>query len=71
MHTFVSLIHTVFNAGLNGDWETNQSELRHFRSIAQWVSYLGEHGLRESGQRELQANDPSDNVLLKFTRVLA
>ncbi len=71
MHTFVSLVHTVFNAGLNGDWETNQSDLRHFRPIAQWVSYLGEHGLRDSGQRELQANDPSDNVLLAFTRVAA
>lgn len=71
MHTFVSLVHTVFNAGLNGDWETNQSDLRHFRPIAQWVSYLGERGLRDSGKRELQANDPSDNVLLAFTRVAA
>jgi FAD/FMN-containing dehydrogenase len=69
MHTFVSLVHTVFNAGLHVTWEANQSELRHFRSISEWVSNLGEHGLRYCGQRELQANDPSDNVLLAFTRV--
>ncbi|WP_254425643.1 class I SAM-dependent methyltransferase [Polaromonas sp. A23] len=71
MHTFVSLVHTVFNAGLNEDWETNQRELRHFRPIAEWVAYLGARGLLDKGQRELQAHDPSDNVLLAFTKTLA
>src|SRR5438105_768117 len=52
MNTFVSLVHTVFNAGLNEAWETNQRELRHFRPIAEWVAYLGERGLRDRGQRE-------------------
>ena len=69
MHTFVSLVHTVFNAGLYVDWEINQRELRYFRSIEQWVSYLDGHGLQATGKRELQAHDPSDNVLLSFTRV--
>ena len=68
MHTFVSLVHTVFNAGLNETWETNQRELRHFRPVAEWVAYLGERGLQDRGQRELQAHDPSDNMLLAFTR---
>jgi FAD/FMN-containing dehydrogenase/SAM-dependent methyltransferase len=68
MHTFVSLVHTVFNAGLNEPWEINEQELRHFRPIAQWVAILDEHGLIDSGQRVLQANDPSDNVLLAFTK---
>lgn len=67
MHTFVSLVHTVFNAGLNVDWETNQRELRHFRPIEEWVSYLGDHGLKDTSKRELQAHDPTDNVLLAFT----
>lgn len=68
MFTFVSLVHTVFNAGLNETWETNQRELRYFRPIAEWVAYLGERGLADRGQRELQAHDPSDNVLLAFTK---
>lgn len=68
MHTFVSLVHTVFNAGLNESWETNQRELRHFRPVAQWVGYLSARGLIDLGQRELQAHDPSDNVLLAFRR---
>jgi SAM-dependent methyltransferase len=68
MFTFVSLVHTVFNAGLNETWETNQRELRYFKPIAEWVTYLGDRGLRDSGQRQLQAHDPSDNVLLAFTK---
>jgi SAM-dependent methyltransferase len=71
MHTFVSLVHTVFNAGLNGAWEINQRELRHFRPIAQWVAYLGERGLQDTGHRELQVHDPSDNVLLAFAKARA
>ena len=71
MNTFVSLVHTVFNAGLNETWETNQRELRHFRPIADWVAYLGERGLRDKGLRELQAHDPSDNVLLAFNKAAA
>lgn len=68
MFTFVSLVHTVFNAGLHETWETNQRELRFFRPIADWVTYLGARGLVDCGQRELQAHDPSDNVLLAFTK---
>jgi SAM-dependent methyltransferase len=68
MFTFVSLVHTVFNAGVNETWETNQRELRYFRPVAEWVAYLGERGLADRGQRELQAHDPSDNVLLAFTK---
>jgi SAM-dependent methyltransferase len=68
MNTFVSLVHTVFNAGLNESWETNQRELRHFRPIAEWIAYLDERGLQDKGLRELQSHDPSDNVLLAFSK---
>lgn len=68
MRTFVSLVHTVFNAGLKEPWETNQAELRHFRPVADWVAYLQERGLSDSGQRQLQAHDPSNNVLMAFTK---
>lgn len=68
MKVFVSLIHSVFNAGLNIPWETNKNELRFFRSIDEWVMYLGERGFEDSGERLLQANDPSLNVLMRFTQ---
>jgi FAD/FMN-containing dehydrogenase/SAM-dependent methyltransferase len=69
MHTFVSLAHTVFNAGLGVPWETNQRELRHFVSVDEWRRRLEACGFRDTGHRLLQANDPSDNTLMAFAKV--
>ncbi|NML42836.1 FAD-binding protein [Ramlibacter sp. G-1-2-2] len=71
MDAFVSLAHTVFNAGLGVPWSTNAAELRHFRPLDEWIAYLGERGLRHTGPRLLQAHDPSDNVLLAFRKEAA
>ena len=71
MRTFVSLVHTVFNAGLNESWETDRQELRHFRPVAEWVDYLQARGLRDSGLQLLQEHDPTDNVLLAFIKEAA
>jgi FAD/FMN-containing dehydrogenase len=68
MFRFVSLIHTVFNAGTGATWEQNRDELRYFVSIDDWVKRLAGVGLIDQGRRLLQANDPSDNVLLAFRR---
>lgn len=68
MDAFVSLAHTVFNAGLGVPWATNERELRHFASIEQWVRYLGERGFTDTGARILQAHDPSANTLMAFSR---
>ena len=68
MDAFVSLAHTVFNAGLRFAWETNQEELRHFASVDTWSRYLEERGFKDTGQRLLQVNDPSDNTLLAFIK---
>jgi SAM-dependent methyltransferase len=68
MNTFVSLAHTVFNAGLGVPWVQNEAELRFFRPIDDWIAYLGSRELRHTGKQLLQANDPSDNVLLAFRK---
>ncbi|WP_255429133.1 class I SAM-dependent methyltransferase [Ramlibacter albus] len=68
MNTFVSLAHTVFNAGLGVPWATNQAELRFFRPVDDWVATLARCGLRHTGERLLQAHDPSDNVLMAFRK---
>jgi SAM-dependent methyltransferase len=68
MNVFVSLVHTVFNAGLGLAWEVNQKELRHFASIYKWSQYLEARGFKDTGRRILQANDPSDNTLLAFVK---
>jgi hypothetical protein len=68
MFAFVSLAHTVFNAGLGASWEINRAELRHFVSVQEWVARLAAVGLRNVGPHLLQAHDPSINVLMAFTR---
>jgi SAM-dependent methyltransferase len=68
MNTFVSLIHSVFNAGLGVPWEINHAELRFFRPVAEWETLLKAHGLQSSGKRLLQPHDPSDNMLMVFSK---
>jgi SAM-dependent methyltransferase len=69
MATFVSLVHTVFNLGLNVSWETDQSEFKSFKSIDEWSKIISAYGFRDSGERILQDKDPSDNTLVSFTKL--
>lgn len=68
MNHFVSLVHTVFNLGLNESWEFNAKEFRNFQSVETWCQLLGNFGFIDSGKKILQDNDPSDNTLLLFTK---
>ncbi|HJQ35794.1 MAG TPA: FAD-binding protein [Thermoanaerobaculia bacterium] len=68
MDAFVSLAHTVFNAGLGIPWDVNERELRHFAPISHWAQYLGDRGFADTGARILQAHDPSANTLMAFQR---
>jgi SAM-dependent methyltransferase len=69
MATFVSLVHTVFNLGLNVSWETDQSEFKSFKSIDEWSKIVSACGFKDSGARILQDKDPSDNTLVSFTKI--
>jgi SAM-dependent methyltransferase len=69
MATFVSLVHTVFNLGLNVTWENDLSEFKSFKSIDEWSKILTSYGFKDSGQRILQDKDPSDNTLVSFTKL--
>jgi SAM-dependent methyltransferase len=68
MATFVSLVHTVFNLGLNISWETDQKDYKDFKPIDEWSQIISKAGFADAGKRLLQANDPSDNTLVLFTR---
>jgi FAD/FMN-containing dehydrogenase/SAM-dependent methyltransferase len=68
MFRFVSLIHTIFNAGTGASWEQNREELRYFTSIDEWARRLRDVGLADQGARLLQPHDPSANVLMAFVR---
>jgi len=68
MFTFVSLVHTVFNAGLKISWENDQKELRNFTSLDHLIKFLQAHGFKNSGEKLLQAHDPTMNTLLQFVK---
>lgn len=69
MATFVSLVHTVFNLGLNIRWETDQAEFKSFKSIDEWSSIISSYGLIDAGERILQDKDPSANTLVAFKKM--
>ncbi|MEM9209339.1 MAG: methyltransferase domain-containing protein, partial [Pseudomonadota bacterium] len=67
-NVFCSLVHTVFNAGLGESWEFDRQELRLFESIDFWVEQITGQGFTDTGERLLQANDPSLNTLVCFVK---
>ncbi len=69
MATFVSLVHTVFNLGLDVSWETDSSEFKLFKSIDEWSKIISVVGFKDDGKRILQDKDPSDNTLTCFTKL--
>jgi FAD/FMN-containing dehydrogenase/uncharacterized membrane protein YhaH (DUF805 family)/SAM-dependent methyltransferase len=68
MATFVSLVHTVFNLGLNVPWEKNQAEYRRFKSIDEWAAAVHGVGFVDAGKRLFQDKDPSDNALVRLIK---
>lgn len=71
MDAFVGLAHCVFNAGLGESWAANAAELRHFACVDEWIRRIEAAGFKHTGERVVQAGDPSDNVLMAFQRIEA
>lgn len=65
---FVSLIHTVFNAGTGETYEVEKAELRNFRTVNEWIELLAKYNFEFDGKKLYQDGDPSDNVLMSFTK---
>ena len=69
MATFVSLVHTVFNVGLNETWEFEVRDFKNFKSADEWAAIIEQAGFKDAGKRILQDKDPSDNTLMLFTKI--
>jgi SAM-dependent methyltransferase len=69
MNRMVALAHDVFNLGLGTDWSVNQSEIRHFTSIAGLTAFLEARGFRSTGKAAYQRGDPTHNALMEFVRL--
>ena len=69
MANFVSLVHTVFNVGLNESLEFEHADFKNFKPADEWSAMITKAGFRDAGKRILQDKDPSDNTLMLFTKV--
>jgi SAM-dependent methyltransferase len=69
MATFVSLVHTVFNVGLNETWEFEANDFKNFKPADEWAAIIEKAGFKDAGKRVLQDKDPSDNTLMLFTKI--
>ncbi|MDB5127781.1 methyltransferase domain-containing protein [Mucilaginibacter sp.] len=69
MATFVSLVHTVFNVGLNETWEFEARDFKNFKPADEWAVIIEKGGFKDANKRILQNKDPSDNTLMLFTKV--
>lgn len=69
MATFVSLVHTVFNAGLNEPWEFEANDFKNFKPADTWASIIEKEGFKDAGKRVLQDKDPSYNTLMLFNKI--
>lgn len=68
MATFVSLVHTVFNVGLNETWEFEANDFKNFKPANEWAALIQKAGFKDAGKRVLQDKDPSDNTLMLFNK---
>jgi SAM-dependent methyltransferase len=68
MTALVALAHTVFNLGLGLSWAANAAEPRYFVPLADVVRRVEGCGLKDTGARILQPNDPTANTLLAFVK---
>jgi SAM-dependent methyltransferase len=68
MNHLVALAHDVFNAGLENPWDYNHQEVRHFRPVAEWITYLKANGFEYRGRQIYQKGDPTRNALMAFQR---
>ena len=68
MATFVSLVHTVFNVGLNETWEFETKDFKNFKPADEWAVIIEKAGFKDVGKRVLQDKDPSDNTLMLFIK---
>lgn len=66
--TLTALAHDVFNAGLLIPWEETARQVRLFRSLRDWTSYLAAAGFKRSEKLIAQPNDPTQNLLAEYAK---
>lgn len=68
--SYVHLAHATFNAGIGSGARVESRELRNFQPLQHWIDRLSEIGLKAGDLRLAQEGDPTDNLLISFTKPL-
>jgi len=69
LQNFVSVVHSIFNAGTGVSPEAEKEEIRNFQSLDYWTRLVEEQGLKRGPEKPLiRQNDPSLNSLIMFTK---
>lgn len=66
--TLTALAHDVFNAGLLIPWTDTARQVRLFRSQRGWTDFLEAAGFKRSEKLLAQDNDPTRNLLARYTK---
>ena len=71
MQSFLSLIHSIFNAGTLASVAEEKSEYRNFQPLTHWIDLLEKNGLVWDGQKpSIRKGDPSLNSLIILKKPL-
>lgn len=68
MFYIVALAHDVFNAGLGVPLKIDETEIRNFTTVPQMEDIMSKQGMTRTGDKLLQAGDPTQNTLMLFRK---
>ena len=66
---YMHLAHMTFNLAAGVTAGAEAQELRNFLSIDDWIEILEQHGFSAGEERLLQEGDPSENTMIRFTKI--
>lgn len=69
--SYVHLAHMTFNLATDVTMEDEVNEYRDFHPMQYWVDIVERHGFSVQSERLQQEGDPSDNTLIRFTKVVS
>lgn len=65
----VNVVHSVFNAATGETLQAEAAEIRDFRKLSDWIKLMEKNGFKLEGGPLTTAGDPTENALLRFTKL--
>lgn len=69
LEAIASVVHTFVNAADGVSWESEQKEIREFKSLNEWTTLMENHGFKRISPQELVLpEDPTENAMIAFIK---